>query len=158
MASPAAVDRGFDSAIKGLRTIVGIIDTPIDLVDDAPLCWGGKGRHREIGVATEIAQQGYLPVQPTPFAIRARVVQGPIAVDKTEDGSPILLAKKAVVVREAAAKFSHFLNEGVALLVVVVQMHFHVANAETHHLRYAFEQIAPVFFLRIEEAVLCALA
>jgi hypothetical protein len=79
-------------------------------------------------------------------------------VDKTEDGFSILLAKKAVVVRQAAAKFSHFLNEGVALLVVVVQMHFHVANAKTHHLRYAVEQIAPVFFLGIEEAVLCALA
>jgi hypothetical protein len=53
---------------------------------------------------------------------------------------PVLLAKKPVVVRQAAAIFGHFPDEGVALLVIVMEMHFHVADAQTHHLRYAVEQ------------------
>jgi hypothetical protein len=40
----------------------------------------------------------------------------------------------------------------------MVKMHFHVSNAKTDNLRYAVKEIAPVFFLRIEETVLWALA
>src|ERR1035441_9942314 len=78
-------------------------------------------------------------------------------MDKTEDGSSILLAKQAMVVRETTAVFSHFANEGVALLMIVMKMHFNVADPETYNLCQAIEQVAPVLFLRIEKAVLRAL-
>jgi hypothetical protein len=39
-----------------------------------------------------------------------------------------------------------------------MQMHFHVADTEADHLRYAVEQFALVFFLRVKKAVLGALA
>ena len=79
-------------------------------------------------------------------------------MNEAEDGPALLLAKKPVVVRQAAAIFGHFPDEGVALLVIVMEMHFHVADAQTHHLRYAVEQCAPVLLLRVEKAVLWALS
>ena len=149
---------GFDSAIEGLGPIVGIVGAPVDLVHNPPLGWRGKRGHGEVGVASEIAQQGDFAVEAAPLAIRARVVERPVAMDEAEDGAAVLLAKKAVVVGEASAEFGDFADEGVALLVVVMEMHFHVADAETHHFRDAVEQIAPVLLLRVEEAVLWALA
>jgi hypothetical protein len=79
-------------------------------------------------------------------------------MDKAEDGAAVLLAKKTVIVRETAAIFSNLADKGLALLVVVMEMHFRVADAETHHLRDAIKQIPPVFLLRVEEAVLRTLA
>jgi len=35
-----------------------------------------------------------------------------------------------------------------------MDVHFDIAYSETHHLRNAFEQIVPVLFLGVEEAVL----
>ena len=63
-----------------------------------------------------------------------------------------------MVVGQARAEFRYFPDEGVALFVVVMEMHFDVGDAETHHLGNAVEQIAPVLLLRVEEAVLRALA
>jgi cytochrome bd-type quinol oxidase subunit 1 len=53
-------------------------------------------------------------------------------ITPTEDGSSILLAKQAMVVRETTAVFGHFTNEGVALLMIVMQMHFRVTDAKAH--------------------------
>jgi hypothetical protein len=39
-----------------------------------------------------------------------------------------------------------------------MEMHFHVADTEAHHLRDAIEQISLVLLLRVEEAVLRTLA
>jgi hypothetical protein len=41
---------------------------------------------------------------------------------------------------------------------IVMDVHFDIAYSETHHLRNAFEQIVPVLFLGVEEAVLRTLA
>ena len=61
-------------------------------------------------------------------------------------------------VRESAAVISDFPDKGFALLVVVVEMHFHIANAQTHHFGDAVEQVAPVLLLWVKEAVLRALS
>ena len=53
-----------------LGALVGIIHTPINLVDDVPLRRGGKRRHGEVGVAAEIAQQCYLAIKSAPLAVR----------------------------------------------------------------------------------------
>jgi hypothetical protein len=41
---------------------------------------------------------------------------------------------------------------------IVMNVHFDIADSKTNHLRKAFEQIVPVTFLRVEEAVLGTLA
>src|ERR1035437_873955 len=68
-------------------------------------------------------------------------------MDEAKDGAAALLAKETVVVRD-------FLNEGVAPLIGVVEMHFDVADSQPHHLRDAFQEIPPVFILRVEKAML----
>jgi hypothetical protein len=75
-------------------------------------------------------------------------------MDEAKDGAAALLAKETVVVRESAAVFRDFLNEGVAPLIGVVEMHFDVADSQPHHLRDAFQEITPVFILRVEKAML----
>src|SRR5208337_715499 len=100
----AAADGGFCPAIKGSWTIVGIVCAPVDMVDDPPLCWGGKGRHGEIGVAAEVAEQGYLTIEAAPLAIGARVIERPVAMNEAEDCAAVLLAKEAMIVRETVAK------------------------------------------------------
>jgi hypothetical protein len=79
-------------------------------------------------------------------------------MDEAEDGVAVLLVEQAVIVLQAAAEFGNFPDKGVALFVVVMQMHFDVADAKPRYLRNAIEQVAPVLFLRIEEAVLGLLA
>ena len=79
-------------------------------------------------------------------------------MDEAEDGSAVLLAKQSVVAGQALAILSDFQDEGGALFDVVMQMHFHVADSQSHHLRDAVENIPPVLFLRVEKAVLGALA
>jgi hypothetical protein len=75
-----------------------------------------------------------------------------------KDGAAVLLAKKPMVAGQTAAVFADLFDEEFALLVVVMEMHFHVGDSQPHHLRNAVEQIAPVLLLRIEEGVLRALA
>ena len=62
-----------------------------------------------------------------------------------------------MVLPQAAAIFGYFPDEGIALLVIVMEVHFHVADAQAHYFCYAVEQCATVLLLRIEEAVLRAL-
>lgn len=42
--------------------------------------------------------------------------------------------------------------------MIVVEVHFYIAHAETHHLSYAINNVAPVLFLGIEKAVLRTLS
>jgi hypothetical protein len=79
-------------------------------------------------------------------------------VNEAEDGAAVLLAKKTVIAGEPPAVFGDFLDKGLALLVVVMEMHFNIADAKMHHLRYAVKQIAPILLLRVEEGVLRTLA
>ena len=60
-------------------------------------------------------------------------------MNEAEDSSAVLLAKKPVIVRQAAAIFGHFSDEGVALLIIVMEMHFYVADAQAHNFCYAVE-------------------
>lgn len=79
-------------------------------------------------------------------------------MNETKYGSASALAKEAVVVYEAVAVFGDFANEGIALLIMVMKMNLHVADAEANQFRYAVEQFAPILLLGVEEAVLRALA
>ncbi len=79
-------------------------------------------------------------------------------MNEAEGGAALPLAQQAVLVRQPAAELVDLLDEALALLVVVVQVHLHVARAQAHHLRNALEQVAPVLFLGVKEAVLGVLA
>jgi hypothetical protein len=85
-------------------------------------------------------------------------------MNESEDGAAIMLAKQAVVIDEPRAKLGDFSGKriaavGVALEMrfIVVDVHFDIAYSKAHHLRNAFNQIVPIVFLRVEEAVLRAL-
>jgi hypothetical protein len=54
--------------------------------------------------------------------------------------------------------FGDLSNKGFALLIVVVEVHLDVGDAETHHLGYTIEQVSPILLLRIKETVLGALS
>jgi hypothetical protein len=139
VALPAAANPGFGSAIKGFWKIARVVCTPINLVYYAPLGRRGSRGHGEIGVAAKIAQQSNLAIQATTLAIRTRVVERPVAMDEAEDSAAFLLPKQTVVARQAPAVFRDFPDEGIALLIVVMQMHFHIAYPEADHFRYAVE-------------------
>ena len=158
IASAAAADRSFDAMIEGTGTIVGVIGAPINLVDDAALRGRGKRGHGEIGVAAQVAEQGDFSVEAAAPAIGPRVVQRPVAMNESEDGAAVLLAEQAVIAGEPAAKLGDLVDEGIALLVVVMQMHLDITKAEANHFGEAFKKLAAVIFLGIEEAVLRALA
>jgi hypothetical protein len=79
-------------------------------------------------------------------------------VNEAEDRAAVLLAKKAVVVRKAAAVLGNFSNEGVALFIVVMKVHLDITYAEMYYLPYAVEDVSPILFLRVEKAVLRTLA
>jgi hypothetical protein len=139
IATSATAYAGFNAAIERSRTAVSVVRAPVNLVHNAPLGCRRKGRHREIGVASEIAQQGDLTIQPTAPAIRARVVQSPIPMNETENSSSVLLAKQPVVVSQSAAVIGDLLNESVALLVVMMKMYFHVGDPESDNFCYVVE-------------------
>jgi hypothetical protein len=79
-------------------------------------------------------------------------------MNEAKDCVAIHLAKQAVIIAQTAAVFGDLPDERLALFVIVVQMHFHVANAQTDYLGYTVKQLAPVFFLRVKKTVLRALA
>ena len=79
-------------------------------------------------------------------------------MNEAEDRPAILLAKQAVVIGETAAILGHFADEGVRLLILVMQVHLDVADAEPHDFGDGVQKIATVLLLRVEEAVLRALA
>jgi hypothetical protein len=62
-----------------------------------------------------------------------------------------------MVIREPAAVFTHLPDEGIALLVVVVEMYLDIADSEAHYFGYVVEQVATILLLRVENAVLGAL-
>jgi hypothetical protein len=69
IAPAASAEGSFNSAIEGSGTEVWIIGAPVNLVYDPSLGWLGNGRHGEIGVAAQVAQQGDLAFYATKFAI-----------------------------------------------------------------------------------------
>jgi hypothetical protein len=151
--------------IEGPGTFVGITRAPVDLVDDSPLRRLGNSRHGEIGVAAQVAQQGDFASYTAASAIWTRVIQRPIAMDEPENCAAILPAKQAVVIRETTAKFSDLFAEGIAAFAIesevrfiVMDVHFDIADAETHQFRDAFDYFRLVAFLRVEKAVLGTLA
>jgi hypothetical protein len=82
-------------------------------------------------------------------------------MDKAENGPAIVLAQQTVVINQPGAKLGDLFGKGIApasvaleMRFIVVDMHFDIAYAKTHHLRNAFEQVVPVVFLGVEEAVL----
>ena len=79
-------------------------------------------------------------------------------MNESEDRAPILLVKQSMGFCELAAVFSDFPDEGVVRFIVVVQVYFHIADAQAHHLRDTVEQLAAILFLRVEEAVLRTLS
>jgi len=51
-----------------------------------------------------------------------RVVERPVAMNKAENRAAVLLMKKPMVIGEPIAVLGNFLDEGIALLVVVVKV------------------------------------
>src|ERR1039458_236265 len=68
-------------------------------------------------------------------------------MNKAEARAAILLGKKAMVSREPAAVFTHLPDEGIALLVVVVEMYLDIADSEAHYFRKAAGDKARVLIL-----------
>ena len=75
-------------------------------------------------------------------------------MNEAEYRAAVHFAQQSVIVGQAIAILRYFLNEGLALFVVVMEMHLDIGNAETHDLRNSVEKVAPVLLLRIEEGVL----
>ncbi len=75
-------------------------------------------------------------------------------MDESKNSVAVLLTKKAVIVCETSTVFSYFSDEGVGLLVAVMEMHFNVANPESHHFRDTLDEVTLVLFLWIEKTVL----
>src|ERR1700753_4251821 len=75
-------------------------------------------------------------------------------MDESEDRAAVLPAKQAMIADQAVAEFGNFLDERFPLVVIVMQMNFDVPNTKAHHLGNAFDHVALIVFLRIEETVL----
>jgi hypothetical protein len=84
---------------------------------------------------------------------------------ESENCTPFMLAKQTVIICKPGTKLSNLPAKRVApayivmdVRFIVMNVHFDIADSKTNHLRKAFEQIVPVTFLRVEEAVLGTLA
>ncbi len=80
---------------------------------------------------------------------------------ESENCTPFMLAKQTVIICKPGTKLSNLPAKRVApayivmdVRFIVMNVHFDIADSKTNHLRKAFEQIVPVTFLRVEEAVL----
>lgn len=158
IALPAASDFGLDTAIEGAGPVIGIAGAPIDLIYHATLCRGRHRGQRKIRITTEIAQESDFSVQSAKRAARKRVIQSPIAMNEAEDDAAVLFAQETVVAMKPATILGDFLDERFALFILVVKMNLDVSDAQANYFSDDVEQFAPILFLRIEEAVLGALA
>jgi hypothetical protein len=77
-------------------------------------------------------------------------------VDEAENGAAVAPAEEAMIILKTVTVLRDFSDEGVSLLVVVMQMHLNVGHTQTHHFGNAIKEITPVFLLRVEKAVLRA--
>jgi hypothetical protein len=105
-----------------------------------------------------VAQQRNLAIEATQSAIGAGVIESPVSVDEAEDCAPFVLAEKTVVFGQPGEEFRNLLNEPASIVVVVMQMHFHIRHAEAHDFGDPFYNLALILFLGIKEAVLWLLS
>jgi len=141
---PGIVGLGF------LRIIVG----PVDRVHDAGLRGLRPGGHGEIGVAAQFAQQRDFIVQAAASAIRARIVQRPIAVNEAEHRLAVLAMQQPVAGVQGFHEAVHAVQKVLAALAVVVNVNLHFAAARMARFANGVQHPWLVFLLRIEECVL----
>jgi hypothetical protein len=146
--------KSFNATIKRPWTTIGIVGTPVNLIDNAGLRGGRQRWHREIGIATEFTEQSDFSVQSAPFTVRSRIIERPVPVNETKNCTAILLSQKPVVLCESSAIFADFFSKRFAGLALMMEVDLDVSNAETHHLCERIYQITPILLLRIEEGVL----
>ena len=77
-------------------------------------------RHGEICIASEVAQQRNLAVEPASLPFRMRVIERPISVDESEHRAAMVLAKQPVIVRQSMTEFGDLADKRLALLLVVI--------------------------------------
>ena len=62
-----------------------------------------------------------------------------------------------MILGQPLAVIGHFGYERIAVVVIMMEMNFHIGNPKPNDLRDPIQQIPTVFFLRIEKTVLGAL-
>lgn len=155
--APGSPNHRLDAAIIRPWPAVRMARAPVDLVYYAGLGRGRERRHGKVRVTAQFAQQPNLSLQTAPAAIRPRIIERPVSMDKAKCRFAVLLPKQTVIVSQPPTVIGHLGYESITDVMIMMKMNLDVGNPKPHHLGYAIKQIAAVFFLRIEEAVLRAL-
>jgi hypothetical protein len=105
-----------------------IILDPIDRVHRPCLTRVRSGGEGEIGVTTQLPQQGDLVVEPAPSPVRARVVESPVPMDEPEHDSALRLPEEAVFLAQSADETAHPIEEVLPAVSVVVDVDLDVGD------------------------------
>src|SRR5579859_8106063 len=93
----ACFNAGSDRNSRVIRLwFVGVVNSPVDFVDQACLRRRSTRRHGEIGIATEVAQKSNLIVQTAETAVGAGVVECPKATNESKCNDPLVFSKQAM--------------------------------------------------------------
>ena len=107
-----------------------VVDGIVDRIDRARLRDVGRARHREVGVAASLAQNGELVIDATISAVGPGVVERPVAVNEGVGDAAV-----AAACEEPVPRIQQFLERGeraaevLARVVVVMEMDFDLAEA-----------------------------
>src|SRR5579883_111545 len=114
-----------NAAVERART-QRVVRHPINRVHDARLRGAVAGGHGEIRIASQVAQQGNFVVQPAAEPIRARIIERPVPVDKTENRPAIVPAEESVAIAQNIDEAGHAVEKILFALAVMVDVDVHI--------------------------------
>src|ERR1700693_5412107 len=97
---------------------IGVTVAVVNGIHQASLRRRIAGRHREIGITTQIAQDSNLIPKATPPAVWPRIVQSPVSVDESESQLPLALAKQTMLAVQCAAKTAYAVDKVLATFAI----------------------------------------
>jgi hypothetical protein len=141
-----------NAIVVGLRPI-GVTVAVVNGIHQTSLRGRIAGRHREIGITTQISQYSNLIVKATAPAVWPRIVQGPVSVDESEGQLPIALAKQTMLAVQYAAKTAYAVDKVLATFAIMMKVDLHVGYPVANHFRQRLYQGRMIFLFRKKERI-----